>query len=90
MNSKRVTFCIETPSPLMFEVEKPEPVEFAIPGYAVVQTPSEYEGPRVITPTGYEQVLQTKDTRLTSNIKVNPIPTNYGLITWNGSVITVS
>ena len=25
-----------------------------------------------------------------ANVTVNPIPSNYGLITWNGSVLTVS
>ena len=24
------------------------------------------------------------------NIRINPIPSNYGLITWDGSVLTVS
>lgn len=90
MNSKPVTFYIEEPAPICFEVEKPEPVEFSLPGFAVVQTPSEYDGPVVVTPSQQTQVLPTNGTRLTSNIKVNPIPSNYGLITWNGSIITVS
>lgn len=25
-----------------------------------------------------------------SKVTINPIPSNYGLITWNGSIITVS
>lgn len=49
-----------------------------------------YEGATEITPSETEQILQTKNFRMTENITVNPIPPNYGLITWDGSTITVS
>lgn len=49
-----------------------------------------YEGVVSVTPSTDLQVLQTKDLRMTDDITINPIPQNYGLITWNGSVITVS
>lgn len=49
-----------------------------------------YEGATEITPSETEQILQTKNFRMTENITVNPIPSNYGLITWDGSTITVS
>lgn len=49
-----------------------------------------YEGVVSVTPSADLQVLQTKDLRMTENITVNPIPQNYGLITYNGSTITVS
>ncbi len=49
-----------------------------------------YEGQTEVTPSSMEQVLLTKNFRMTENIKVNPIPSNYGLITWDGSTITVS
>lgn len=49
-----------------------------------------YEGPTEITPTTQTQVLQTEMKTVTSNITVGPIPQNYGLITWDGSVLTVS
>lgn len=50
----------------------------------------EYEGPYSVTPTQAEQILPTKGKTADQNIVVNPIPNNYGLITWNGSVLTVS
>ena len=53
----------------------------AIPGY---------EGEYIVTPQAVEQILPTKDTLLAANIVINPIPSNYGLITWNGSTLTVS
>ena len=49
-----------------------------------------YEGPTEVTPSSVEQVLLTKNYRMTEHIKVKPIPSNYGLITWDGSIITVS
>ena len=49
-----------------------------------------YDGITEITPSHDTQILQTSNKALTRNIVVNPIPSNYGLITWNGSVLTVS
>lgn len=49
-----------------------------------------YDGITEITPSNQAQILQTSNKALTRNIVVNPIPSNYGLVTWNGSVLTVS
>ena len=49
-----------------------------------------YEGPYEVTPTQGTQVLLTGGKLMDGNVTVNPIPSNYGLITWNGSVLTVS
>ena len=49
-----------------------------------------YDGPTAVTPTRETQVLNTMGKTVTQNITVNPIPKNYGLITWNGYKITVS
>lgn len=49
-----------------------------------------YTGEYTVTPSAETQVIPTNGLRMTDNITVNPIPNNYGLITWNGSTITVS
>ena len=49
-----------------------------------------YTGSYEVTPTNEEQTLPTKNKTLERNIVVNPVPNNYGLITWNGSTLTVS
>ena len=49
-----------------------------------------YTGPMVITPTTETQTLSTEMKTVTGDITVGPIPDNYGLITWNGSTLTVS
>ena len=49
-----------------------------------------YDGPYSVTPSAEEQVLDTNGKRMTGDVVIDPIPQNYGLITWNGSVLTVS
>lgn len=49
-----------------------------------------YEGEYEVTPSNTTQMLFTADKTLLNNVIVNPIPQNYGLITWNGSTLTVS
>ena len=49
-----------------------------------------YTGAYEVTPSSETQVLETNNLRMTDNVTINPIPNNYGLITWNGSIITVS
>lgn len=52
--------------------------------------PPSYEGPYEVTPTARTQTLATDSLYMRGNITINPIPSNYGLITWNGSTLTVS
>ena len=49
-----------------------------------------YDGPYEFTPSAEEQAVQIVNLMASENIIINPIPSNYGLITWNGSVLTVS
>lgn len=49
-----------------------------------------YEGDYDVTPAAQEIVLNTQYLRMTDNVRIAPIPNNYGLITWNGSTLTVS
>lgn len=49
-----------------------------------------YQGQTEVTPSSETQVLQTEGFTMLENITINPIPNNYGLITWNGSTLTVS
>ena len=49
-----------------------------------------YDGPYEFTPTQEAQTVPTANKVLLDDIIIHPIPQNYGLITWNGAVITVS
>lgn len=49
-----------------------------------------YSGATTVNPSQQTQVLATAGKLVESNITINPIPSNYGLITYDGSVLTVS
>ena len=49
-----------------------------------------YAGGYDFTPTQETQTVYTKDKTLLDDITINPIPNNYGLITYNGAYIIVS
>lgn len=50
----------------------------------------DYEGAYEITPSAEAQTLPSTDTVIHRDIVINPIPSNYGRITYDGTVITVS
>ena len=49
-----------------------------------------YTGPTEIIPNEDHQTLETANKSVLENITIAPIPSNYGLITWNGRTLTVS
>ena len=53
-------------------------------------TTGDYSGPYEVTPSNETQTLATAGKTLESNVTINPIPSNYGLITWDGNILTVS
>jgi hypothetical protein len=52
--------------------------------------PTPYTGVTEIVPTSETQIIPTNGMMMVEDIIVDPIPSNYGLITWNGSTLTVS
>lgn len=49
-----------------------------------------YQGDYDVTPSAETQTLFTEGKMLRQNVVIAPIPSNYGLITWNGAILTVS
>lgn len=49
-----------------------------------------YTGDYEVTPSSEVQILNTQGKSMRQNVTINPIPSNYGLITWNGGFLTVS
>ena len=49
-----------------------------------------YEGPYTVTPSASTQTLSMAHLMASQNVVIDPIPSNYGLITWNGATLTVS
>lgn len=58
--------------------------------YSVAIPVPDYDGAYRVTPSGEEQILPTQGHTLADNIVIEAIPQNYGLITWDGSTLTVS
>lgn len=49
-----------------------------------------YEGDYEFTPSQQQQTISIADLMARQDIVIEPIPNNYGLITYDGSTITVS
>lgn len=49
-----------------------------------------YTGDYTVTPGDSEIVLETRHLRMTDNVTINPVPSGWGKITWNGAFLTVS
>lgn len=71
-------------------VETNIPIQIGVETPVVASTVPEYDGEYDITPGSAAQVFQTNGKKITHDFIVEPIPSNYGLITWDGSTITVS
>lgn len=49
-----------------------------------------YGGTYEVTPSAEAQTLATAGEVMDGDVVIRPIPSNYGLITWDGSTLTVS
>lgn len=50
----------------------------------------EFEGAYEYTPSGETQTIPIAQKKAVRNITINPIPQNYGLVTWNGAFLHIS
>ena len=48
-----------------------------------------YPGPTEFTPSAEKQTIAVSGYRLKEDITIDPIPTNYGRLVWNGHTLTV-
>lgn len=67
-------------------------LSFAVESPIIVQaTPIPvYDGAYEIAPTSEAQTIPVHGFRFEQDLIIDPIPSNYGLITWDGSTLTVS
>ena len=78
---------VEVSPPLEVAVSAPSPVMIGITREDAVPA---FSGAYEVTPGDEAQTIPCAGLRMTSNITINPVPSNYGLIQWDGSTITVS
>lgn len=85
-----VDFSVNDGQPVHLRIDGGNCVDLNIGGEIYgVETPP-YEGAYEATPTQSTQLFATEGKRMLHDFTVNPIPHNYGLITYNGSTIMVS
>lgn len=73
---------------VIFEPQKLN-VEIANPIIKEYINVEPYMGNYTVTPTEETQVLPTCTKQMIKDLIVEPIPLNYGKITWNGRIITI-
>lgn len=75
---------------IKLDIADNETIKLDIAGIGYPVYPENYKGPYTVTPSRSKQVLKAGGMMASEDIIVDPIPSNYGLITWNGAFITVS
>jgi len=67
-------------------------LSFGVESPIVVQavTIPVYEGAYELTPTAETQTIPVHGFRFEQDLIIDPIPSNYGLISWDGVTLTVS
>ena len=88
--TKQASIIIETEEDAEIELGTNNNSAVALEIYDGASATDEYFGPYTVTPAETEQVLRTAQKIASRDITINPIPSNYGRITWDGSVLTVS
>ena len=85
-----IIFTIEESPPVEFGIAVQEEIEIEAEPVVYVNIHDPYLGPYEFTPSAAAQTIEIEGLMAEENIVINPIPSNYGLITWNGATLTVS
>lgn len=88
MNNENLSFTLESAGALSFELSNANAIQFDLKTPAQIGVDN-YEGDYVITPSSQTQTLNTRGLRMTQNVTINPIPSDYGHIVYDGSKILV-
>ena len=65
-----------------------ETVKLSVPEHSVILADL-YSGPYEITPSDETQILSTKKFQMEKDVVINPIPSNYGKIIWDGATMKI-
>lgn len=88
--------------PIMLDVQISEQYDVIVSGGETIGTATdsqivinrieadEYTGAYEFTPSATEQVIEIQNKKAVRDIIINPIPNNYGLVTWDGVSLTIS
>lgn len=85
------TLRVEGGGSATLKVEEHDSATFAASQYVpYVPVLERWEGPYEVTPQATAQTLATSGLQMARDLTIGPIPSNYGLVTWDGSTLTVS
>lgn len=85
------TLRVASPGSATLKVVEPTSAAFAASQYVpYVPVLERWDGPYEVTPAATAQTLATSGLQMARDLTVGPIPSNYGLVTWDGSTLTVS
>lgn len=85
-----IKLTVNTNDSVALNVAGAESVGLSAEAYIAVDHTVVYDGSYEWTPTDEIQTIEIAGKKAIDHIKINSIPSNYGLITWDGSTITVS
>lgn len=71
-------------------LETDDELSLSVEGGYVGGSEREYRGSYYVRPAPTEQVLETSGKVMAHDVTIGAIPSNYGLITWDGSTLMVS
>lgn len=71
-------------------ISEPQTIDIGVDTDIVAAITEHYRGSYAVTPGDDAQTLQTSGKFMEGDVVIAPIPNNYGLIAWDGSVLTVS
>lgn len=90
MNDIHVSLSVDSVGALALALDHDESLSIALGDTYIDGGAAEYDGPYEVTPSSEPQVLQTQFLKMAHDVIVNPIPSNYGRVEWNGVALTVS
>ena len=61
----------------------------AVPSAAIEIGSEAYRGTYEFTPTGETQTVAVQNKVMLQDITINPIPNNYGKVSWDGATIMI-
>lgn len=85
-----IKLTVNTNDAVTLNVAGTESVGLSAEPYIVVDRTIVYDGSYEWTPTDEIQTIEIAGKKAIDHIKINPVPQNYGLITYDGSGIRVS
>ena len=85
-----IELTIEPVGSIALEVNEPAAIPLGMGEPYIDGGVREFDGSYTVTPAADAQTIPVAHLKMAQDFVIGAIPSNYGLITWNGSALTVS